>query len=219
MLPDENPFVCNDCWNSLRRTEEAANRANRLEQLFRSFALFEKETAPGNKFVRGAAYAYYDKETAIATIVHDMKFIGNHELARWLGQQMACGVLSQNKDFFSDVDMLMPVALHRRRLRERGFNQSEWLCLGIADIVGLPVDTMHLMRKKYTEQQSLKTLEERKTMKDVFAIKNPEDLRGKHVMIVDDVVTSGTTLLRIMEVLYPIRGCRFSVLTFSFAMH
>lgn len=219
VLSDEEPFVCASCMRRLRLTEHAQHRGNGLELLFRSFSLYSKEGIPGDKFVRGAAYAYYSKHTPLPNIIRSMKFLGDPELARWLGMRAAEHALSQNPDFFDGVDMLMPVALHPKRLRERGFNQSEWLCRGISDVTGIPVDTAHLVRSTNTEQQSLKTLEERAKLGQIFSLLHPEELRGKHIMIVDDVTTSGSTIARVQEVLHPIRNCRYSVFALAYAKH
>ena len=217
VLSDEVPFVCPSCMQRLRLTEHAQHRGNGLELRFRSFSPYSKETSPGDKFIRGAAYAYYSQRTPIQNIIHTMKFVGHPELAQWLGRRAAEHALSQNSDFFDGIDMLMPVALHPKRLRERGFNQSEWLCRGISEVTGLPVDTSHLVRSVYTEQQSLKTLEERAKLGQIFSLLHPEELRGKHIMIVDDVTTSGTTIRRVQEVLHPIRNCTYSVFALAYA--
>lgn len=219
VLADEEMSLCADCLRGLKRTEQAAHRGNNLEQLFRSFAYYEKEAIPGDKLVRGAAWAYYDKLTSLPEIIHTIKFKADPSLAEWVGRLAAEEMLRQNPLFFADVDMLLPVALHPIRLRERGFNQSAAIARGIASVTGLPVDEGHLERVVHTQQQSLKTLEERATLGRVFAVRQPGDLRGKHVMVVDDVATSGSTIKRVLEVLHPIRGCTYSVLVLGYALH
>jgi len=219
VLTDEELFVCTRCLAGLKITEEALHRGNRLEMLFRAYAPYEKESAPGNKFVRGAAYLYYDKETAAPNIIHAIKFAKDPELARWMGQKAAEELICHDSCFFNGIDLLMPVALHPNRLRERGFNQSDWICRGISDITGIPVDTQHLERIIDTEQQSLKTLAERANLGLIFAIKEPDMLQGKHVLVVDDVITTGSTVSRVLDVLHPIYGCSYSVFALTYAMH
>ena len=212
-------MLCRACLDSLRPTEEAWNRGNRLEMLFRSFAPYHKDAGTANKFVRGAAYLFYGKTSAVPEIIHTMKFTGDPQLARWMGRVAAEYLASHDSGFFDDIDLLMPVALHPLREQERGFNQSEWICRGIAEVTGLPIDTTHLVRTVNTEQQSRKTLAERATLGQIFALNNPDELRNKHVLVVDDVCTTGSTISRVLDVLHPVRGCRYSVFAPTYAIH
>ena len=212
-------MLCRACIDSLRPTEEAWHRGNRLEMLFRSFAPYHKDAGTANKFVRGAAYLFYGKTSAVPEIIHTMKFTGDPQLARWMGRVAAERLASHDSGFFDDIDLLMPVALHPLREQERGFNQSEWICRGIAEVTGLPVDTTHLIRTVNTEQQSRKTLAERATLGQIFALNNPDELRNKHVLVVDDVCTTGSTISRVLDVLHPVRGCRYSVFALTYAIH
>ena len=219
VLSDEESYVCGDCLAGLQPTEETWHRGNRLEQLFRGYNPYKKETGAAGKFVRGAAYLFYGKTSAIPEIIHTMKFVGDPKLARHLGHMAAEYMVSHDSGFFDDIDLLMPVALHPARQQERGFNQSEWICKGIADVTGLPVDTSHLVRTVNTEQQSRKTYEERAKLGQIFALNQPEDLRGKHVLVVDDVCTTGSTIARVLDVLHPVRACRYSVFALTYAKH
>lgn len=216
VLADEAPYVCEECLHQLALTEEAWHRGNRLEMLFRSYAPYKKNTAPADKFVRGAAYTYYHKTTPIRAIVRTCKFVGHAEVGQWMGKQAAEYMIDSG--FFEGVDMLVPIPLHANRLRERGFNQSEWIARGISEVTGIPVDTSgNLWRAVDTEHQSLKTLEERAELGEVFALHDETYYLGKHVMLVDDVVTSGSTMGRVMQVLHPVRNCQYSVFTLSYA--
>ena len=185
--------------------------------LFRSYDPYCKETGSANKFVRGAAYLFYGKNDAVPRIIQTVKFLGDPKMARWLGHRAAEHILSSG--FFDDIDLLMPVALHPIRQRQRGFNQSEQICLGIAEVTGLPVDTTHLVRTVNTEQQARKTYAELAKLGQIFAIPNPDELRGKHILVVDDVCTTGSTITRVLDVLHPIQGCHYSVFALTYAIH
>lgn len=216
VLEDESPYVCKDCLQQLVLTEEAWHRGNRLEMLFRSYAPYRKDIMPFDKFVRGAAYAYYHKSTPIRAIVRTCKFAGYAEVGQWMGKRAAEYMVGSG--FFEGVDLLLPIPLHVNRLHERGFNQSEWIARGISEVTGIPVDTSgNLWRTVDTEHQSLKTLEERAELADIFALHDEVPFRGKHLMLVDDVVTSGSTMGRAMQVLHPVRNCRYSVFTLCYA--
>ena len=146
-------------------------------------------------------------------LIHAMKFgpAANPHIAYRLGQVLAQEFMPTG--FFEDIDLLIPVPLHPQRFRDRGFNQSEWLCRGIAEVTGLPMDTEHLYRARNNDHQARLTGSDRKrNTKGIFAVRYPEDLYRKHVLLVDDLITTGATLCACMDVIHPIRNCTISIL-------
>ena len=102
--------------------------------------------------------------------------------------------------------------LHPKRLRERGYNQSEYIARGISDIIGVPVDTTHVIRSRNTPKQALQTGEERKrNVADAFAVHHPEQLYHKHILIVDDLITTGETVRSCLRAMRCIRGAHYTV--------
>lgn len=202
---DETLF-CEKCSESgLPKTQEAWHRDNRVENLFMGM----------DKFKRGAAYCFYPEGHPFRNAIQLMKFDSKPEIGRELGRMAA----EEWKDsgFFDGIDCIIPLPLHRIRYRERGFNQAEWIAMGIRDITGLPIDTSHLIRTVNNDHQSKKTLEDRKKLGNIFAVRNSGSLRGKHVLLVDDVITSGSTMQRAMEALHPIQYCTYSVFSLAIA--
>lgn len=200
---NEREVICRDCLKKLNRTEQAVHRGNNTEELFTRYA----------KFIRGAAFLFVSPESKELELIHQMKYSlsANPHIAWRLGRE--CAAEFMQSDFFDGIDYLIPVPLHPKRLRERGFNQSEWLCRGISEITGIPMDTVHLYRARNNEHQARLTGSDRqKNIKGVFALRYPEDLYKKHVLLVDDLITTGATLCACMDVLHPIRGCHISVL-------
>jgi ComF family protein len=117
-----------------------------------------------------------------------------------------------------DIDLLVPIPLHPRRLRERGFNQAEWICKGLNDVLKIPIDTQHLVRLRNNPHQSRSQFDKReKNVQDLFAIRYPEEWKNKHILLVDDVITSGSTMMGCMKQTTPIRGCRISVFALGWA--
>jgi ComF family protein len=123
-----------------------------------------------------------------------------------------------DSDLFDDIDCLVPVPLHSRRLRERGFNQAEYICKGMSEVLHIPIDNQHLIRTRNNPHQSRSQFDQRKdNVKELFSMRYPEEWKNKHILLVDDVVTSGATMFECMKQLSPIRGCRVSVFALGWA--
>ena len=89
--------------------------------------------------------------------------------------------------------------------------------MGIRDVTGIPIDTKHLYRTHNNTHQSKKNLTDRRELTQIFGVHQPNDLREKHVLLIDDVITSGITMLRAMEALHPIYRCHYSVFALAIA--
>ena len=114
-------------------------------------------------------------------------------LAKLVGEELAA-LVAQDKDYL-EADLIMPVPLHRTRLRERGFNQSLLLSQAISGLINIPVHQKVLKRIKYTKPQSkLNAAERQQNVKDAFRVIEPGAVKGKTVIIVDDVLTTGSTI-------------------------
>lgn len=210
LLADE-PVACEACIASIPRTEHMLLPQNGIDMLFAEHIHRSGRTV---HYVCGAAFAYYNRERGVGlrTLIEQGKF-GTHPDPRifyFLGRLAAQEYM--DADMFDDVDFLVPVPLHPRRLRERGFNQAEWICKGMSDVLHIPIDTEHLVRTRHNPHQSRSLYENRQAnVKDLFAVRYPEEWKKKHVLLVDDVITSGATMYECMKQMTPIRGCRVSV--------
>jgi competence protein ComFC len=97
--------------------------------------------------------------------------------------------------YWTSIDYLIPVPLHPKKQQQRGYNQAEMWAKGLAEALGISMRTDILIRTDYTESQTKKSREERfKNVETVFAVKNPESIKGKRILLVDDVLTTGATL-------------------------
>ena len=97
-------------------------------------------------------------------------------------------------------------------MNERGYNQSEYIARGISEITGIPIDTTHVTRIRNTPKQALQSGEERKqNVVDAFAVNHPEQLYHKHILVVDDLITTGETMRSCLKAMKPFRGAKFSV--------
>ncbi len=216
LLSDEQ-VVCADCLASIPRTEHAILAQNGVDMLFAELIAKDKHRL---HYESGAAFAYYNRERGgkFRRMIEMGKF-GFHpraEVFRVLGRLAAQEYI--DSDLLDSIDCLVPVPLHPRRLRERGFNQAEWICRGISEVLHIPIDTEHLIRTRNNPHQSRSLFEKRQdNVKDLFAVRYPEEWKNKHILLVDDVITSGATMMECMKKMTPIRGCRISVFALGWA--
>ena len=117
-----------------------------------------------------------------------------------------------------DCDMLLPVPLHKKKQRKRGYNQSEELCKGIATVFNRPIDTTSVQRTRNTSSQTHHSRIERvENMANVFAVIQPDALTGRHVLVVDDVVTTGATIESCCKAILQVPGTTVSIVTLASA--
>jgi len=116
------------------------------------------------------------------------------------------------------VDLIIPIPLHKKKEKKRGYNQSEWIARGIACSMDLPVVTNNLIRKVHTTTQTRKGRYDRwQNVEEIFDVENPEFFAGKHVLLIDDVVTTGSTLEACALHLLKINDTKVSIATLAFA--
>ena len=145
-----------------------------------------------------------------------MKFHGNSELCVIMGRQLALDLHRAGR--FDDVDLLMPVPLHWIRWIQRGYNQSLLLCKGMSEILHLPISEGNLVRGRYTHKQSKQTAESRgDNVESAFKVRHPEKLKGHHILLVDDVITTGATLAACADALTVVPDLKISVAALSIA--
>lgn len=202
--------LCKRCVSMLPRTEQAHMRQNSTEMAVLGMPSSMVGAAKTMHVDKAAAFLFYDKDRPIRRLIHRMKYEERPEIAFYLGYQAALEM--QYADFFDEIDVIIPMPLHPRRLRERGYNQSEYIARGIAEVTGLPVDTAHVTRIRNTPKQALQRGEQRKTnMIDAFAVNHPEQLYRKHILLVDDLVTTGETMRACLYAMKRFRGATFTV--------
>lgn len=141
---------------------------------------------------RATSYFFYRKGSDFRKILHQFKYGGRKELGAIMGRFMAAELATT--DFFEGIDVIIPVPLHPRKRKARGYNQSEWIARGVSQVVGLPVDVSSVIREKHTDTQTRKSTYERwENVDGIFRLRHPENFVGKHVLIIDDVLTTGST--------------------------
>jgi len=192
---EKGPVICDACLRTLPRTEQAVVRQNSTEEVVGTHA---------------AAFLFFEKEDPIQQVVHKMKYADQPKIGQFLGHQAAMEL--QYTDFFDGIDVIVPMPLHPRRLRERGYNQSEYIARGLSEVLGIPVDTTHVMRIKDTPKQALQDAQGRKeNMQNAFAVNHPEQIYHKHILVVDDLITTGETMRSCLKAMKKFRGATFTV--------
>lgn len=176
--------LCLSCIANLPKTHYYKQDENRMEQYLGARFLFKRATA----------FCYFYKEGSLQKIAHEFKYKGNADLAHFIGRLM--GSELADASFMDEIDYLIPVPLHANRQRERGYNQAEEICQGISMETGIPVCAGSVIRTVNNTSQTSKNRQERdENVKDIFScVDNIEQIRGKHILIVDDVITTGATL-------------------------
>ncbi len=207
---DKAEGICAGCMHALPRTEQAAERQNSTEMALGGMRTDIVAALKTMHINRAAAFLFYEKGSPLQQVVHKMKYRDKPLIGYQLGRQAAMEM--QDTDFFDEIDVIVPMPLHPRRLRERGYNQSEYIARGIGDYLGVEVDTSHVTRVKNTPKQALQRGEERKhNVAEAFAVNHPEQMYHKHILLVDDLVTTGETMRSCIRAMRLFRGARISV--------
>lgn len=194
----------------LPRTEQASTPQNTTEDALIGITSMPSAVRKTMHLDRAAAFLFYEKEHPVRDMVHRMKYADYPEIAYQLGRQAAMEM--QYAGFFDGIDVIIPMPLHPKRFRERGYNQSEYIARGIGSVTGLPVDTTHVLRVRNTPKQALQSGEGRKTnVADAFEVVYPEQMYHKHILLVDDLLTTGETAKACLKAMKRFRGAKFTV--------
>ena len=164
------------------------------------------------------AYAlfYFTKGGKIQNLMHQFKYKGVKQIGNLLGN-IAGEQLVKNK-MFNSAELIIPVPLHKKRMLQRGYNQSACFAEGLSEKLNAAVENNNLVRLTATETQTHKSRFARfENMQEVFTVKNPEKLINKHVLLVDDVITTGSTLEACGVQLLKIPGLKLSIATIAYA--
>lgn len=203
---ERHGVLCAACYVQLPFTRYRGDRGNPVERIF------------WGKIPIGRAHAFmhYLPGSSSRIIVHKLKYGGRSDVGLAMGELMAHDL--RGTDFFEGMDCIIPVPLACRRQRHRGYNQSEMLARGISRVTGLPVFTDAVERATDNESQTgLHHSERRANVEGIFHLCQPAQLTGRHLLLIDDVVTTGSTLISLANELTKADGVRISVLALSVA--
>jgi len=215
------PTLCQACGESLVTGEELICLNCRYNLPFTDFHLKPDNMVAqqfwGKIHLEGAyAMCYFAKGGKMQHLMHHFKYKGIQKIGNLLGN--IAGEQLLKSPVFKSADVVIPVPLHKSRLRKRGYNQSMCFAEGLSEKMRIPIDENNLVRLRATETQTHRSRFSRfENMREVFTLTNPESLRNKHVLLVDDVVTTGSTLEACGTALLKAEGLKLSIATIACA--
>lgn len=209
------PRICYSCNNTLLQHEEVLCTFCLYQLPKTNFHLEEENHVFKNFWGRAnishaTALYYFQKGSKVQHLIHQLKYKGKQEIGFYLGKTYGQDLLQS--DFYKDVDIVIPVPLHPRKKRKRGYNQSESFAMGLASSMKISCDTKTLVRTTASQTQTKKSRFKRwENVKEIFAVKNIQHLQNKHILLVDDVITTGATIEACANKLFEIPGIKISV--------
>lgn len=200
-LGDGGDFLCNYCRWAIPLTDFWRMADNPVRAKFDGH--IPLETA--------SAFYFFVHGSGFRDLIHDFKYRGGWRIAEkmgeWYGSELAAS------DLHADIDLIIPVPLHFRKRIMRGYNQSEYIADGISRAMGIPVDRRSVRRSIHNRSQTKRHKKERwDNVQGIFSVRSPSALQGKHLLIVDDVLTTGATLISLCHtILRDVPDCRISI--------
>jgi ComF family protein len=198
--------ICTVCRHELPLTNHHLNPENEAFKKF--YGRIPVEYA--------SALLYFHKKGMVQELIHNLKYKGHEEIGTVLGEWYSDDL--KNIDILNTVDTIIPVPLHKKRLKERGYNQVTNFGLAFSDNFKIPLNNTILIRKVYSKTQSKKNLLGRmEGIESVFDVVYSEEDKGKHFLLIDDVLTTGATLEACSRALLKIPGAKISIVCMAMA--
>ena len=206
LLLEGEDTVCTTCRFLLPKTGYEQHSDNPLAQIFYGQMPFNAVMAE----------FFFSKTGKVQHLIHGLKYHHCRENGIFLGQEIGKSLL-QAPDY-QGIEYIVPIPLHPKKEKIRGYNQSHVIAEGISEIMNIPIAEKCLVRRVFTDTQTKKSREDRyQNVKDIFHVEKPEILENKHVLLVDDVLTTGATLMSAGKALMQIEGIKISVATVACA--
>jgi len=206
-LIDKESFLCIECFDNLPYTNFVQHANNPLEKKFWGRIAL----------VSAMSLFYFSKESIVQNMIHELKYKGNKKAGHFFGNLIGKSLLNSNR---FQADVIIPLPLFEKKEKMRGFNQSEILCDGISEIINQPVIKNNVIRKVFTETQTRKhRLERWKNVENIFRVNFPHELEGKHILLVDDIITTGATIDACATEILKIKNVKLSIASFAMASY
>lgn len=206
VLVKQELAVCTKCLVDLPRTYYHLVKDNPVEQIFWGRVPIEKATA----------FFTYQKGSKYQHVLHELKYKGNRSIGVEMGKHFGADLIQNN--YFGEADVIVPVPLHPKKEKQRGYNQSLAIAEGLSLLLNKEVVMNNLFRKSYSTTQTLKGRFERwQNVSSLFDLKDAYAFDNKHVLLVDDIVTTGATLEACAMVLHKAQNVKISIATLGYS--
>ncbi len=203
LLSPQERDICLDCMSKLPKIEKL--HLEEIEKVFWGKVEIERATS----------YIYYHKNSPYNNVIHYLKYKNRPEPGERLAFIAAKEIAETG--FFDGIDAIVPLPLSKKKLKERGYNQCDYIAAGISRATGIPVLKGAVVRTTANETQTHKNRDERwKNVEGIFALDRPQDIEGKHVLLLDDILTTGATLASCAKTIQAGCNCRISVFTLGY---
>lgn len=204
----DEQMMCSTCLLNMPVVRHASYTDNEVARTFWGLIPIE----------RGTAFFHYTKASAYTHILFDLKYHNHPEIGLFMGRMMASQLLPHG--FFDGINLLLPIPLSPQKKRQRGYNQSEWIARGIAEVTGIAIDTESVRRIVSNPSQThLSDRERRENVRNIFSVTDCAALEDRHLLLIDDVMTTGATILSCAEAISQNCTVRISVLSMAYAGH
>jgi ComF family protein len=215
------PRVCAACGNSLFKNEEVICTFCLYHLPKTNYHLMDD--SPLDKVFWGraqlaqtAALYNFQKKGKVQHLIHQLKYKGRMDVGVYMGKILGADLVKT--EAFQDITKVIPVPLHPAKQRKRGYNQSEQIAIGLAKAMNIEMDATSFVRTFNTETQTRKSRFARwENVKEIFKVTTPDELANRHILLVDDVITTGATLESAAHILLAIEGVKLSVACIGFA--
>lgn len=198
--------ICSICLHHLPQTDFHLSSDNPVAQLF--WGKVNVESA--------SSFLFFNKGGKVQHLIHQLKYKNQKQVGTYLGTLY--GNTLKKSRFFGSIDTVIPVPLHPKKQRQRGYNQSEYFAMGLAESLSIVVDNTTLYRTYASESQTKKSRYSRyQNVSSIFALKDTNTLSGKHILLVDDVITTGSTIESCVNTLQQIHEIKISVASIAIA--
>jgi ComF family protein len=200
-------IICTSCLFKMPKTNYHFEKDNPICKIFWGRTMVEHATA----------YYFFTKTGKVQHLIHQLKYKKAKEVGIFIGEIMGKELLLS--EFYRNIDVIIPVPLHPKKEKKRGYNQAEMFALGLCNSMKIPLDKTTLTRTYASETQTRKSRFKRwENVKEIFSVNANENIKNKHILIVDDVITTGATLESCINMLLgSIEGVKISVAAIAVA--
>jgi len=180
---EKNMPLCPKCIQDLPTTDFFSINENPIEKIFWGRAAIQ----------HAGALLFFTKDSLVQTLITELKYHHNKKVGILFGKLMGEAIAVEEK--FKQIDLIIPIPISASKINTRGFNQSEVIAIGMQQVWHRPMLNDVLIKKSWSNSQTKKSRKARlQQLPDLFFLQKPTNIEGKHILLVDDVLTTGATL-------------------------